>query len=88
MIGAVDGDARAFVYVIDSKRPPQLAASPPYLHFMFGLYWMNSEPFLTAMNAACLDFSVAKEGFLTAYRWSGERKLSPTHLVHVPAAEV
>jgi len=35
--------------------------------------------------AACLDFSVAKEGFLTAYRWSGERVLSPKNLVYVSA---
>jgi hypothetical protein len=34
---------------------------------------------------ACLDFSVAKKGFLTAYRWSGDPELSPEHLVYVPA---
>ena len=55
------------------------------LPVLFGHYWMNGEPTLTASNAACLDFSVAKQGFLTAYRWSGERELSSSNLVHVPA---
>jgi hypothetical protein len=53
---------------------------------MFGHYWMNGEPKLTSSTAACLDFSVAKEGYLTAYQWCGESKLLPDHLVHVPAA--
>jgi hypothetical protein len=35
-------------------------------------------------NAACLDFSVARNGYLTAYKWSGERELSSEHLVYVP----
>ena len=52
---------------------------------LFGHYWMNGEPKLTSGNAACLDFSVAREGYLTAYRWCGESELSPDHLVHVPA---
>jgi hypothetical protein len=51
----------------------------------FGHYWLNGSPTITAPNAACLDFSVAKEGYLTAYRWSGESKLSLENLVSVPA---
>jgi hypothetical protein len=51
----------------------------------FGHYWLMDEPGITARNAACLDFSVAKEGYLTAYRWSGERDLSKNSLVSVPA---
>ena len=50
---------------------------------LFGHYWMNGKPVLTASNAACLDFSVAKNGYLTAYRWSGEQQLLPVHLVNV-----
>jgi hypothetical protein len=40
----------------------------------FGHYWRvgKPEPFITAKNAQCLDFSVAKGGHLTAYRFSGE----------------
>ncbi|WP_084777292.1 metallophosphoesterase [Bradyrhizobium sp.] len=51
----------------------------------FGHYWLTKEPVITATNAACLDFSVAKEGYLTAYRWSGERELTKKSLVSVPA---
>jgi hypothetical protein len=42
----------------------------------FGHYWLNDRPRVTASNAACLGFSVAKKGYLTAYRWSGERELT------------
>ena len=52
---------------------------------LFGHYWMMGEPRLTSQTAACLDFSVARKGYLTAYRWSGERVLAPDHLVHVAA---
>jgi len=51
----------------------------------FGHYWLNDRPRITAPNAACLDFSVAKEGYLTAYRWSGERELTGDSLVSVLA---
>jgi hypothetical protein len=51
----------------------------------FGHYWLNGSPGITASNAACLDFSVAKEGYLTAYRWSGESELTEDSLVSVPA---
>ncbi len=51
----------------------------------FGHYWLKDRPEITAPNAACLDFSVAKEGYLTAYRWSGERDLTKNSLVSVPA---
>jgi hypothetical protein len=52
---------------------------------LFGHYWMNGEPRLTSSSAACLDFSVANEGYLTAYQWRGESMLLPDHLVHVRA---
>lgn len=49
----------------------------------FGHYWLQGTPALDSDYAACLDFSVAKGGFLTAYRWSGEEKLLPGNLVWV-----
>jgi len=52
---------------------------------VFGHYWLKDRPGITAPNAACLDFSVAKDGYLTAYRWSGERELAKNSLVSVPA---
>jgi Calcineurin-like phosphoesterase len=51
----------------------------------FGHYWLKDQPEITAPNAACLDFSVAKKGYLTAYRWSGETQLSIDNLVSVRA---
>jgi hypothetical protein len=52
---------------------------------LFGHYSLPGEPAITFSNAACLDFSVARAGYLTAYRWSGECMLSSKHLVYVPA---
>ena len=41
-----------------------------------GHYWLNgSQPELLRRNIACVDWSVAKGGFLCAYRWDGEREL-------------
>jgi hypothetical protein len=51
----------------------------------FGHYWLKDKPTIRGPSAACLDFSVADKGYLTAYRWSGERELSSGNLVHVPA---
>jgi Calcineurin-like phosphoesterase len=53
----------------------------------FGHYWLKGTPIVTAPNAACLDFSIAREGYLTAYRWSGERELVATSLMSVPASD-
>lgn len=52
---------------------------------MFGHYWMAGRPHLLSPTASCLDFSVAKGGVLTAYRWSGEAVLSSDNLVWVVA---
>jgi len=42
-----------------------------------GHYWLHDKtPSLLAENVACLDYSVAKDGFLCAYRWDGEQRLS------------
>ena len=53
---------------------------------LFGHYWMRGEPRILNPCTSCLDFSVAKDGFLTAYRWSGETELRPGNLVWVPSA--
>ena len=34
---------------------------------LFGHYWLNGEPHIQNPRASCLDFSVAKGGYLTAY---------------------
>ncbi len=41
-----------------------------------GHYWLKgSRPELLRQNIACVDWSVAKGGFLCAYRWDGEQEL-------------
>ncbi len=46
------------------------ADAPPVF---IGHYWLDElEPALQTSNVVCLDYSVAKEGYLAAYRWDGE----------------
>jgi len=52
---------------------------------LLGHYWMECEPKIKYPTVACLDFGVARSGYLTAYRCSGERELLSENLVHVPA---
>ena len=47
-----------------------------------GHYWLSgSKPSKLTNNIACLDYSIAKKGFLCAYRWNGEKKLNNKHFV-------
>jgi hypothetical protein len=42
----------------------------------FGHYWLEADqPKLQTSNVCCLDYSVAKEGKLVAYRFDGEKEL-------------
>ena len=60
--------------------PGYPADAPP---LFFGHYWLPFEEKaeLIAPNVACLDFSVAKDGALFAYRWDGERTLNTEKMV-------
>ncbi|MFC1881807.1 metallophosphoesterase [Thermodesulfobacteriota bacterium] len=53
----------------------------------FGHYWLNpinsNPPQVQAENICCLDYSVAKKGLLTAYRWEGEKILRNDRFVWV-----
>jgi hypothetical protein len=49
----------------------------------FGHYWLKGRPSLYRKNICCLDYSVAKGGYLTAYRFDGEEKLSEDNFVYV-----
>ena len=55
---------------------------------LFGHYWLPGEPKITQSTAGCLDFSVARNGYLSAYRWSGERELTTRNLVYVSAEQL
>lgn len=42
----------------------------------FGHYGLNGYPVLYRKNVCCLDYAVAKNGWLVAYRYDGEKELS------------
>ncbi|MBC8867873.1 MAG: metallophosphoesterase [Planctomycetes bacterium] len=66
--------------VIAAATPYPATAKPVFI----GHYWLSPQrPELLANNVACLDYSVAKGGFLCAYRWQGEQKLSNHNFVRV-----
>jgi len=49
----------------------------------FGHYWLKGEPSLYKKNICCLDYSVAKDGKLVAYRLNGEDSLESKNLIYV-----
>ena len=66
--------------------PSIIAAAAPYppdsKPVFVGHYWLSgSRPELLAANVACVDYSVAKGGFLCAYRWNGEQKLDNNNFI-------
>jgi hypothetical protein len=64
---------------VASKASPYPTTAKPVF---IGHYWLSApRPELLADNVACVDYSVAKGGFLCAYRWNGEQKLSSAKFV-------
>lgn len=49
-------------------------------------FGFKGEPQPLAHNVACLDYSVAKEGKLVAYRWQGEGALTKENFTYVNLA--
>lgn len=49
----------------------------------FGHYWLTGEPRPVAERHVCVDFSIAKEGVLAAYRFDGEAKANSSKFVWV-----
>lgn len=49
-----------------------------------GHYWLTGIPALQRDNAACLDYSVARDGESVAYRWDGEQRLASSRFVRMP----
>ena len=49
----------------------------------FGHYWLKGQPVIQRENICCLDFSVAKEGHLAAYRFDGEQVLDNDKIIYV-----
>jgi hypothetical protein len=78
----VDCDLAVEPDVIRAAAPYPATAKPVFV----GHYWLSEkQPTILADNVACLDYSVAKGGFLCAYRWDGEQKLSNDKFVWVKA---
>jgi hypothetical protein len=50
-----------------------------------GHYWLRGKPSRLSSNVACLDYSVAKQGKLVAYRWNTETRLADSHFEYVRA---
>lgn len=75
------------VEIGDAGRLPLPESIPVYAEgrrpCFIGHYWLHGEPEPLAGNVACLDYSVAKEGKLVAYRWSGEQVLQKENFTHV-----
>jgi len=64
-----------------NKASPYLVTEKPVF---FGHYWLSAKrPEILAKNVACLDYSVARRGFLCAYRWDGEQELESKNFVWV-----
>lgn len=61
-------------------RPHYFADEVPVF---FGHYWLQHAPMLQRENICCLDYSVAKQGRLVAYRFDGEGELDAGKLVYV-----
>jgi Calcineurin-like phosphoesterase len=55
-------------------------SGPPVV---FGHYWLTGAPVVRSPRFACVDYSVANDGPLVAYRWDGERELSSERLAWV-----
>jgi hypothetical protein len=54
----------------------------------FGHYWLKGDApaSLYEKNVYCVDYSVAKQDKLVAYRWNGEIYLNHTNIYHVTLA--
>ncbi len=62
--------------LLDQMEP--IAAHPlPDKPVFVGHYWQRGKPAPLSEKVACVDYSVASGGRLTAYRWDGEQTLEP-----------
>jgi hypothetical protein len=61
--------------------------SPDEKPVFFGHYWLqmaqDTGPQVQSHNVCCLDYSVAKNGYLVCYRYDGETKLSNDKFMYI-----
>ena len=55
----------------------------PHKPTFIGHYWLHGIPQPLSDIVACVDYSVAKGGKMTAYRWSGEENIEPDNFTWV-----
>lgn len=67
-----------YCMIDDLARYPE-SVKPTFI----GHYWMRGDPAPLNHNTACLDFSVAKDGQLVAYKFDGEKRLVKDKFVAV-----
>jgi hypothetical protein len=76
----IDSDEQLPGEVIRAAVPYPEDAKPVFV----GHYWLKGAcPELLRRNVACVDWSVAKGGFLCAYQWDGEQKLDAGKFVWI-----
>ena len=66
---------------LQGKSRPYPEADKPVF---FGHYWLpgNAATSVYGKNVCCVDYSVAKQGKLVAYRWDGELCLDHANMYH------
>lgn len=63
--GKVNVETKSSTYYREDEKP-----------VFFGHYWCKGQPQILRANICCVDYSVAKNGKLVAYRFNGEQTLS------------
>lgn len=53
----------------------------------FGHYWLDGPPVPLSDELCCVDYSIARKGYLACYRWDGERVLSQEKFAVEPHME-
>lgn len=82
--------ALPLVNTLPTDLVPKDAFASPYAKderpVFVGHYWLrNYPPEPLTDNIACLDYSIAKDGWLCAYRFDGETPLTADRIVSVPS---
>ena len=86
------GNSKSFgghlIQSTDAELLPEYEDTVPVF---FGHYWLDptnsNPPQVQTEQICCVDYSVAKKGLLTAYRWEGEKVLKNDRFVWVKCVE-
>jgi len=74
---------------IPIKQLQKLTAYPfSNVPVFIGHYWNSGIPSIMSPNVCCVDYSVAKNEKLVAYRWNGDKQLNNAHFVLQECADI